>query len=364
MMRVLLPSTLAALMGLPACATLPESAGGGNGLPSANAGPFRALVAAELGGFRSAPNGLEDDRDFGRDPAVIRADSDASSMAVFGYVAAAATVNGQDPTPTSPTRTITRYGAVDGRTFDDSALVVLTADQPWEGGVLAAPAVIRVGGELLLYYAAAGGVGLARGTDGMTFTKVTGPVLAPDPSGWEHGAIPESPGVVQLSDGSFRMFYQVQVAAGESAIGEASSSDGVTWTRLGSGPALAAAGGDLDAASAPYDAASVGLPFPMLATSAEGRAILRVYYGATDGSGVRTIGLAARYGNDGPLQRGETPVFGSNGTLGPREPCVVGFGDVALLYVTESAGTTDTTPVVAEGVAPATATLPPPSGSM
>jgi hypothetical protein len=363
-MRALLPLALAAIAALPACATLPESAGGSNGLPSANAGPFRALVASELGGFRVAPNGLEDDNDYGRDPAVIRADDASSSMAVFGYVAAAAEENGQLPVPTSPTRTITRYGALDGRTFDNSALVVLTADQPWEGGLLAAPAVIRVGGELFLYYAAAGGVGLARGTDGTTFTKVTGPVLAPDPTGWEHGAPPASPGVVQLGDGSFRMFYEIAIVPGESAIGEASSSDGVKWTRLGSAPALAPAVGDTDAATAPYDGASVGSPFPMLATSAEGRAILRVYYGATDGSGVRTVGLAARYGTDGALQRAETPVFGSNGTLGPREPCVVAFGDVLLLYVTESADTTDTTPVVAEGVAPATATLPPPISAM
>jgi hypothetical protein len=357
-MRALVLSPLAALIALPACATIPESAGGGDSLPSANAGPFRAIVAAELGTFRSAPNGLEDDRDYGRDPAVIRADDSASSMAVFGYVGAA---SGASPTTTTPTSTIARYGAPDGRTFDTSDLVVLTADQPWEGGAMGAPAVIRAGGEILLYYAAAGGIGLARGTDGMSFTKVEGPVLAPDPSGWEHGAPPASPGVLQLPDGSFRMFYEVALAAGRSAIGEAKSDDGVHWTRAGKGPALAPAGGDADAATAPYDGASVGSPFPATATSAEGRTILRVYYGAIDGSGNRSIGLAARYGTDGPLQRAVSPVFGKTSTLGPREPCVVSFGDVAILYVTQSAGTTDATPVVAEAVTPATATLPPPT---
>lgn len=354
-MRALL---LAALLALSACATLPESAGGQTGIPNADAGPFRALVSAEIGGARIAPNGLEDDNDYGRDPAILRADDDPSSMAVFGYVAAAA---GESAAPTTPTSTIARYGATDGRTFDFSDLVVLEADQPWEGGLMAAPAVLRAGGEILLYYAGAGGIGLAKSADGMTFTKVQGPVLTPDPSGWEHGAVPASPGVVELDDGTFRMFYEVAVAIGEDAIGEASSPDGVSWTRLGSGPALAPSAGDAHAATLPYDGASVGSPFPMLATSAEGRAILRVYYGATDGSGVRTIGLAARYGTDGALQRAETPVFGSSSTLAPREPCVVGFGDVALLYVTESSGTTDTTPAVAEGVAPATATLPPPA---
>lgn len=343
-----------------ACATLPEPAGGDQGLPNAGAGPFRALTSAELGNNRSGPNGLTDSRDYARDIAVVDLDGKPDTFDVAGFVAASVKENGMDPTPASATRTIVRYGAVDGRSFDRAALVVLTSDAPWEGGVLAAPAVVRAGGELFLYYAAAGGVGLARGdAAGMSFTKVPGPVLAPAPSGWEAGTTPRSPGVVRLDDGTFRMFYEVPLASG-SVIGEARSSDGVSWARIGTGPALGGATGAPGTDDLLYDAAGVGSPFPMLATSGDGRPLLRVYYGATDAAGTRTIGLAARYGADGPLQRGVAPVFGTGKPLQPREPCVVAFTGFALLYATELSSTTDKDPAIAVGVAPATATLPPP----
>jgi hypothetical protein len=341
------------------CATIPEPSGGDENLPTAAAGPFRALVAAELGNYRSAPNGLDDDTDFGRDIAVLADGADPSDLQVAAYVAAAVEENGKAPTPTSPTRSIARYGALDGRSFDYSDEVVLTPDAPWEGGLLAAPAVLRAGGEIFLYYSAAGGIGLAKSADGHTFTKVPGPVFAPTPGGWENGATPASPGVVQLGDGSFRMFYQVTVSGSATAIGEATSPDGLSWTRLGTGPALAASG-DADGGSSPWDAASVGSPFPELAVSADGRSILRVFYGARDATGLLTIALAARYGTDGPLQRAVSPVFGTTGMLDPREPCVVAFSGFTLLYATESSSSSDTHPAIAVGVAPATVVLPPP----
>ncbi len=247
------------LLGLASCATLPEPAGGDQNLPNASAGPFRALsdavqvigdgglvLGSEIGNSRSAPNGLDDSRDYGRDIAVVDADGDPSTLEVVAYVAAAVTMNGMDPTPTTPTRSLVRYGALDGRSFDYSAEVVLTPDAAWEGGLLASPAAVRAGGEILLYYAAAGGIGLAKSADGHAFTKLAAPVLAPVPGGWEQGAVPASPGVVVLADGSFRMFYEVTTGTGAApsatSIGEASSPDGATWTRLGTAPALAPTG--------------------------------------------------------------------------------------------------------------------------
>jgi hypothetical protein len=357
------------LCALSGCATLPEPSGGDQNLPDANAGPFRALVAAEIGNDRSAPNGLDDFRDYGRDIAVLDADGDPSTLAVIGYVAAAVQQGSDAPEPTDPTRSIARYDAADGRSFDLASEVVLTPDAPWEGGVLASPAAVRMGGEIWLYYAAQGGIGLAKSADGHAFTKVPGPVLGPSPGGWERGGVPAAPGVVQLPDGSLRMFYEVAVADGGSApkppesvtvIGEAESADGLTWTRLGSAPALAHSSGG-DAGATPWDSASVGSPYPQLATSAVGRPILRVFYGARDVGGVRTVALAARYGTDGPLQRSESPVFGTSGSLGPREPCVVTFAAFTLLYATEASSSSDTHPAVAVGVAPATAVLPAPT---
>jgi hypothetical protein len=346
------------------CATLPEPAGGDQNLPGAGTGPFRDVVATELGNSRSPPYGYDDGGSpFGRDMAVIDADGDPTTLGVIAYVAAAVTVNGVEPTAASPTRSILRHGALDGRSFDYPSEVVLTPDAAWEGDVMGAPAVVRVGGRYLLYYAAAGGIGLATSADSHAFTKVAGPVLAPAPAGgaggWEQGATPASPGVVQLADGSFRMFYEVALGPGATAIGEASSADGSSWTRLGTGPALAPVGAG-DAGENPWDATSVGSPFPMLAQSADGRQILRLFYGAVDTMGQGTIGLAARYGTSGVFERAVSPVYGTSKPLGAREPCVVVFAGFTLLYATEQTTSGDKHAAVAVGVAPATAVLPPP----
>jgi hypothetical protein len=371
-----LAAALCLASGLASCATLPEPAGGDQNLPNASAGPFRALSdsadvigdagivpgASELGNSRSAPDGLDDSRNYGRDITVLDADGDPTTLGVVAYVAAAATMGGMDPTQTTPTSTLVRYGALDGRSFDYSAEVVLKADAPWEGGLMASPSAVLVGGQTFLYYAAAGGIGLARSSDGHAFTKVAAPVLAPATGAgagdWEQGAVPASPGVVALPDGSLRMFYEVPRGGGVTAIGEASSGDGTTWTRLGSAPVLAAVGsGD---AGETWDAASVGSPFPQVATSAAGRPVMRLFYGARDGAGVQTIALAARQGTDGPFVRAVSPVFGTSNALGPREPCTVVFAGFTLLYATQSSSSSGGHPAIAVGVAPATTVLPAP----
>jgi len=341
---------------LVSCATLPEPPGGNLNLPSAGAGPFRDIVAAELSSTRAPPYGLDDGGPpYGRDITVLDADGDPTTLGVIAYLAAAVTENGVAPTAASPTRSIVRHAALDGRSFDFPSEVVLTPDAPWEGDVLGSPAAVRAGGQVFLYYAAAGGIGLATSTDTHAFTKVSGPVLAPAAGGWEQGATPASPGVVQLADGTFRMFYEVALAPGKSAIGEASSADGSTWTRVGSGPALAPLaavdGGDT------WESASVGSPFPLLAQSGDGRSILRLSYGAVDAAGQGTIALAARYGTDGDFQRAVSPVYGTSSALDPREPCVVVFSAFTLLYATEKTSSGDKHAAIAVGVAPATAAL-------
>jgi hypothetical protein len=346
------------------CATLPESGGEGEGesLPNAGAGPFRAITTAELGNFRSAPNALEDNEIFPRDPAVLDLDADPTTFAVAGYFGAAVKQGDSRPTPDDPTRAIVRYGALDARSFDRAVEVVLEPEEAWEGGVIGAPSVIAVRDEIFLYYAARGGIGLSRSRDGHAFTRVPGPVLGPSAGGWEGGAVPTSPGVVHLDDGSFRMFYEVPKGGSASSIGEASSPDGVTWTRKGDAPALAPRKAE-PGQEAPYDSAAVGSPFPILATTTEGRRLLRLYYGARDGAGNAVVGLAARFeGKAGArFERAVGPVFGTNKPLGPREPCVLAYDGFTLLFATQRASTTQAHPAVAAGVAPATAVLPPPN---
>jgi hypothetical protein len=355
---------------LAACATLPEAPAPQN-LPNAAAGPFRALAddgtvigpdggllspASEIGNSHSPPDVIEDSDDFGRDITVVDADGDPSTLGVFAYVAAAV---GTNNSPTDPTRSIVRYGALDGRSFDRSAELVLSPDAAWEGGLLSSPSALRLpAGDVLLYYAAAGGIGLARSPDSHAFAK-EGPVLTPDPTGWEQGAVPRSPGVVALPDGTFRMFYEIPTGPGASAIGEATSPDGASWTRVGQGPALAPAGIG-DGGDEPWDSTSVGSPSAQAAVSGDGRMEIRVYYGALDSQGNGTIGLAARYGADGPLVRSTTAVFGTGATLAPREPCTLAFTGFTFLYATQASTSTDSTPVVAVGAAPATVILPAP----
>lgn len=193
----------------------------------------------------------------------------------------------------------------------------------------------------------------------MTFTRVSGPVLGPEPSGWEAGMVPSNPGVLRLEDGSFRMFYDVAGQGDARRIGEARSDDGISWERVGNAPVLEPRV-DVNPNDPFYDGIAVEAPHPVLGKSAEGRPLLRVYYGALDALGRRSIGLAARYAPAaGALERAVGPVFSSS--LGPGQPCVDVRPGYSLLFVTQLEGRTksEQIPAVAAGVSPADADLPP-----
>jgi hypothetical protein len=99
-----------------ACATLPEPVAGGDNLPNAGEGPFRALVMGELSASLNLtpPYGLDDLNHYGHDITVLRT-GEGDSLEVVAYVAAA---GGSFPPPKTPTSTIVLYGAEDGRSFD------------------------------------------------------------------------------------------------------------------------------------------------------------------------------------------------------------------------------------------------------
>ncbi|MEJ7732593.1 MAG: hypothetical protein WKG00_25740 [Polyangiaceae bacterium] len=348
---------LAAL--LPACATLAEGAGGDENLPNAAAGPFREVRSAELGNQRPAPNGLENGDIFPRDVAVLDVDGDPATLAVLAWAAVNIAPDGEEASFDAPANAIVRYGALDGRSFDRTPVPVLEAEGP--GDFVASPAVLRHGAEVLLWFDTPQGIALAAAADTESFTRADVPVLAAADSGWDAGATPRHPGVVRLDDGSLRMFYEVDLGTG-TAIGEAASSDGRSWSRVGSAPALAPRAPAAEGAAQRWDDAAVGAPSPLLDGDETGRTVLRVYHSATDHEGVQVVALAARYGDDGPLQRAEGPVFGALGGMAPHEPCVVRFDGFTILYATQRASSSDAEahPAVAIGVAPATITLPTP----
>src|ERR1700722_12036441 len=169
-----------------ACATLGSPPGGDLGLPSADMGPFRSVTTAEE---PIAPFVLQSTESQLGEPSVLAVDpSDPSSLSVYLYAVSTPILDsGLGPS------VIIRSHAEDARGFYGTALdtghvppIVLSASLPWEGSSVAGPSVLRVGPAYYLYYAAAGGIGLARSADGLKFEKMPSPVLAPDPSAsWE-----------------------------------------------------------------------------------------------------------------------------------------------------------------------------------
>lgn len=331
------------------CATLADAATGDRDLPNAGAGPFRELRKGELGLSLVAPNAVDDQKTLARDASVIDLDGAPGTFEVAGYFAASANGAESDEPPIAIRRSV----ALDGRSFDRQTEVVLEPSEGWENGTIGAPSALLSGGETWLFYGAAEGIGLAKSADGVSFTKVAGPVLGAAASGWDAGTVPRSPSVIALGDGELAMFYEVTVA-GRRVIGEARSADGVAWTRAGEGAVLAPGAAGDEA----YDDAGVGAPCAAAGETALGRPLLRLYYAAESGAGNRTIGVAGRF-EDGAFERGISPVFGAGSSRAPGEPSVLPLGEVTLLFVTQHRSGNDESPAVAAGVAPAPAELPP-----
>jgi len=330
-------------VGLCGCATLADAGGGDANLPNALAGPFRPFVAGEVGNGRVAPWVLRDTRTRPRDLHVLDEDGDPRTLGVEAFAAREPDDGATEPT--GVTRELVRIRARDGRSFEREAEVVLAAAAGWEGGRLAMPCAVRndASGETSLYYAAGGGIGLARGPAGGPLVRVgEGPVLEPPTSGWDAGVTPQSPSVVRVEDGSFRMFFEA-----DGALGEATSDDGVVWQRLPR-PALAP--------SPSTGGVRLAAPFAVRARSALGRDLLWLYHAVVRADGARAIEVAAREG-DGPLVRAVSPVLAPIGVDGLDEPAVVRFEGVTLIYATAS---DEGAPAVLGGLAPATFALTPP----
>lgn len=335
---------------LAACATLADAATGDRDLPSSGVGPFRELRSAEMGLSLVAPNVVDDKSARSRDASILDLDGDPATFEVAGYFAAGeGGVDGAAPVA------IRRSVALDGRSFDRQSEVVLEVTEAWEGGTIGAPSAIAVGDEVWLYYAAAGGIGLARSADGVTFEKAPGPVLAVAEDGWDAGAAPRSPSVIALAGGGLAMFYEATIG-GVSAIGEARSDGGEAWTRVADGPVLEAGPSGEEA----YDDAGVGAPCALAGETSLGRPVMRLYYAAEGSQGKRVIGLAGRF-EDGPFERGASAVMGAGSSRAPGEPAAIAFEGVTLLFVTQHRTSSDDSAAIAGGVAPAQAELPPPT---
>jgi len=371
-------TAISSLVLVAACSTLGTASDDGQNLPTSGVGPFRKLGDTEL--TTSAPFVL-------LAPGPAMKTSPATT-----YLEPSILADGTDPSSTEVTlfavlvpadgsaSSIVRTRADDARSFfgtgadpGHAPAIALTADAAWEGGALTGPSALRVGSEIFLYYAAAGGIGLAKSSDGATFAKNPMPVVAPDPSVTWETTTPHAPSVALYPDGQFRMLY----AAGND-IGEATSADGVTWMRLDSDPSTPAIDAVFGPSAAvdpstlatgelpPFDTASVGDPCLLPRLTPSGRLQVRVLYTgianpSDGGAPTSAIGFAARYGDTGPLVRNAAPVYSVSEHEGA--PALFEWSAGSMLYVhqTYSAVGSATYPGIAAAYSPALETLPAPS---
>jgi hypothetical protein len=85
----------------------------------------------------------------------------------------------------------------------------------------------------------------ATSTDGITnwtFQNTGQPIIEKAGTGWEQNWVAD-PRVVKISPTSYLMLYRASPASGPTAIGLATSTDGLSWTKYGSNPVLLAGSG-------------------------------------------------------------------------------------------------------------------------
>lgn len=312
---------------LAACATTGADGHGDVGLPSAGVGPFRKLDSTEVQGV--APFLLDDKARAYQEPTAIVENDD---VLLFLSI-----VDGDG-------RAIARTRATDGRSFfgaggdfGHAPEVVLRADQPWEGKALGGPFVMKRGGEWLLYYAADGGIGVARSTDGHAFTKDPGPIL-PAPA--------RAPGGYIDTANRIHLFFTSGPDLHEAVDGH---DVGIVYS-----PAAIPAVLEKNE-KPPFDDASVDDPFVVTRTTPAGRFVVQVLYTGRAQDGTTAIGLAARYGDDGPLARQTLPVYAIG--QGERAPAFAATSKGIYLYVQQEkknlSGTEPPYPGISGAFAPA-----------
>ncbi|GAB4215902.1 MAG: hypothetical protein OHK0013_41870 [Sandaracinaceae bacterium] len=186
-------------------------------------------------------------------------------------------------------RRISRSPARIGNPGFDRGTVVLEASQPWEGGWVSDPwAVIRDDGSVLLYYAAAGGIGVATAASvAGPYTVQSAPLIAASAEG-----VPRRPSVIEthlLTGASHALLMYFEL---EGRIVAAGSSDGRSFETIG--PVLDPVR-DAMPARDDRDGEEVGTggPGALVVTSPAGRSFVRLYYESRRSNGNTLITLAA-----------------------------------------------------------------------
>jgi len=344
-----------------ACATLAGEGKGDVDLPNTLTGPFRALKRGQVcdgdvcTGVNELPAGTSNGiiKYPGNPPARSPSALVRGELHVILY--AGRGLEGQ------PINRIARMESTDARTFED-VRDVMTADAMFEGGVMTDPAAVDVPGAVWIYYTVPTGIARAVSTDGATgatFAKdgklIT---LAGTQEAWETDP-PRAPSVIRLDDGSFRMFY----ASGKS-IGEAKSTDGITFTRVGLAlvPSVPVDPATLpEGVRLPFDDDAVDDPSVQRIVTTADRVIYQLHYTGRDRRGGSSIGFAGRFGEDGKWEKREGFVFGGklfgdpDGNSHANAPTIARFSDFALIFANIDH---DRSQKLGVGIAPQRRTLP------
>lgn len=106
---------------------------------------------------------------------------------------------------------------------------MLTPTEDWEDGDLGHPHVIKDGAIYKMWYAPNNrAVGYATSSDGINWTKYAeNPILEGTPGAWDKDGI-SAPFVIKFGPNDYRMWYQ---DGNYAKIGYATSSDGINWTK-------------------------------------------------------------------------------------------------------------------------------------
>jgi hypothetical protein len=309
-------------LGVPACGTGGEESNGGMvGLPSAGLGPFRRLDTAEVSGRLGV-----------RSPGLVE-----SGMVLRGAGAdqllfyAAAEVPPDVPAPDAGTdvdagapepdlaqflpRRIVRTNLGPGPSYS-GGFVVLEASEAWEGGAVYDPwAIVLPSGRVRLYYAGAGGIGIAEADSATgTFTRVGGAPVLTDL---------RRPTLAARPDGAAGYFLYAERAG---TIMVATSADGLTF----GAPQL------VDLGFPPRDAGpaqtSVGSPGAGLQIPQVDPPRVILFFESRRADGSRTLGMAGS--RDGLIfERATLPPFGTNLREGFPAPDFID-AHTTLLYFT------------------------------
>lgn len=331
-----------------ACATLAESGRGDVDLPSNLDGPFRALKRGQsctgdvCTGVDELPAGTLNGMIAAPTNPIARAGA-ALRLGVGDDLHLALYVARDVDVEPGKSASIVRMESTDARTFAAADVTqAVLGDAAFEGGAIGDPWVVRADAEVWLYYAVhpvAGlaaqtpGIARARASDaaGTTFTK-DGAITLDGPKGaWETDP-PRAPSVARDDAGTWHLFY-----GSGTAIGEATSNDGLHFTRVGLAPLLEAAPPAPDTlpegVKPPFDDRAVDDPCVERALTQSGRTIWRVLYTGLDRRGGSGIGFAARYGDQGPLSRNPASVYSIK--LHARAPAYARFDSFSLLFPTQ-----------------------------